>query len=107
MRLAVDGFGHGAAELAVLDDIEVDMFKIDRTFVSTLGGSRNRRGQAVVRALTTLAHDLGSIVTAVGIESAEQQESARALGCDAGQGVHLAEPAPPSLVTAWLEARVR
>ena len=90
MRVAIDDFGTGCTSLGHLRRLPVDTLKIDRSFVSGL--ERHEEDRAVVRAVTTLAHDLGMAVTAEGIETAEQFGHLRALGVDHGQGYHLAAP---------------
>ncbi|GMA86795.1 hypothetical protein GCM10025868_20450 [Angustibacter aerolatus] len=66
--------------------------KIDRSFVADV--TLDRRSAAVVRAVVDLAHAHDLHVVAEGIETAEQLESLRAMGCDMVQGFHLGRPMP-------------
>jgi EAL domain-containing protein (putative c-di-GMP-specific phosphodiesterase class I) len=75
--------------------LPVDTLKIDRTFFRP--GTRN---QAIVRAVTELAHGLGLAVTAEGLETAAQVAGAQAAGCDRGQGYFFARPLPAEAATA-------
>lgn len=90
VRLAIDDFGTGYASLSYLRDIPVDAVKIDRSFLAGIGWSRSNL--AIVRAIVGLAHDLGLVVTAEGIETLEQRTIARSLRVDRGQGYYLSRP---------------
>ncbi len=92
VRLAIDDFGTGFSSLSRLRQLPVDALKVDRSFVAGLG--RDTGSLAIVRAVVTLAHDLGLVVTAEGVETAEQGAMLRALGVDLGQGFHFAPPLP-------------
>jgi EAL domain-containing protein (putative c-di-GMP-specific phosphodiesterase class I) len=92
VKLAVDDFGTGYTSLGNLKRFPVDVIKIDRSFVSELG--RSAQDAAIVTAVVTLAHDLGLVVTAEGIETAEQLRILCDLGCDFLQGFHLGRPGP-------------
>lgn len=103
IRVALDDFGTGFSSLAYLQDLPIDVLKVDRSFVAGLtrgdGGASGRIVDTVVR----LAHGLGARVVAEGVETAEQLETLRRLGCDAVQGYFLARPQRaetiPSLLT--------
>ncbi len=88
--LAVDDFGTGYSSLAYLQRFPLDVLKIDRSFVERLG--RDAEGDAIVRAIITLARNLNMSVTAEGIESPEQMARLREFGCDLGQGFLIARP---------------
>jgi diguanylate cyclase (GGDEF)-like protein len=90
VRLAIDDFGTGYSSLDQLRRLAPDGLKIDRSFVAELGGDPG--SQAIVRAVTTLAHDLGLIVTAEGVETTEQAARLHAIGVDRGQGFYFAPP---------------
>jgi CheY-like chemotaxis protein len=64
--------------------------------------TRDHRRLAIVRATIALGHDLGFEVVAEGIEDRETWELLGALGCDLGQGFHVARPMPPAEVAGWL-----
>lgn len=92
VRIAMNDFGTGYASLAHLSELSVDILKIDRAFVAGLDGSEG--GRAVPRAIVQLAHSLGLDVVAEGVETREQLDELRALGCRWGQGHLFARPRP-------------
>ena len=92
VHLAIDDFGTGFSSLGRLRELPVDALKVDRSFVAGLG--RDPGSLAIARAVVTLAHDLGMVATAEGIETAKQGAMLRALGVDLGQGFYFARPLP-------------
>jgi predicted signal transduction protein with EAL and GGDEF domain len=98
--LAIDDFGTGYASLGYLKRLPVDMLKIDRSFVEGLG--REERDSAIVQGVLSLAGNLRLEVTGEGIETAEQLERLRALGCDLGQGFYFARPLTAERVSELL-----
>jgi len=80
--------------------LPVDGLKIDRLFLESFG--ENPSNTIIVEAVISLAHSLGLEVTVEGVESAEQLELLRELGCDFAQGYHLARPLPPEDVPKFL-----
>ena len=92
VKLAVDDFGTGYTSLGNLKRFPIDVIKIDRSFVSELG--RSHQDAAIITAVVKLAHDLGLVVTAEGIETEEQQRILCELGCDFLQGFHIGRPGP-------------
>ena len=88
-RLSVDDFGTGCSSLRHLSRLPLDSLKIDRSFVASLS---NNSDQAIVKAIVSLAHALGKSVVAEGIETPEQLEQLRLLGCQAGQGYYMSRP---------------
>lgn len=91
VRMSMDDFGTGYSSLSYLVKYPFDTLKIDRSFVAQLNESSNL---AVVRAIVQLGHALSMTVTAEGVESTEQLELLRDLGCDELQGFHLGRPVP-------------
>jgi diguanylate cyclase (GGDEF)-like protein/PAS domain S-box-containing protein len=92
MSLAVDDFGTGYSSLSYLKRFPVGMLKIDRSFISGLGTSPD--DTALVQTMVSLARTLGLRVTAEGIETREQMQILRELGCDLGQGYFFSQPVP-------------
>jgi diguanylate cyclase (GGDEF)-like protein/PAS domain S-box-containing protein len=96
VRIALDDFGTGYSTLAHVQRLNVDILKIDRSFVEQIGGSD--RDREIIGAITAMAHALGMSVVGEGIETTRQLGELTALGCDAGQGYLLARPLPAEQV---------
>jgi EAL domain-containing protein (putative c-di-GMP-specific phosphodiesterase class I) len=62
----------------------------------------DQEDQAIVTAIINLAHTLGVVAVAEGVETPDQMRRLRALGCDLGQGYHFGRPLPPDDLTARL-----
>jgi EAL domain-containing protein (putative c-di-GMP-specific phosphodiesterase class I) len=106
VQLAVDDFGTGYSSLSRLSQLPIDSLKIDRSFVRQLQDSSDAaQAAAVVAAIVQLGSTLRKAVVAEGIETADQVEQLRGLGCEMGQGFHLASPLAPGDATDWLAAR--
>ncbi len=88
--IALDDFGTGYSSMSYLKRFPVDIVKIDRSFVADLGTSPE--SHAIVYAIVELAHLLGMVVVAEGVESADQHHEVTMLGCDLSQGFHFAHP---------------
>jgi EAL domain-containing protein (putative c-di-GMP-specific phosphodiesterase class I) len=92
--IAIDDFGTGYSSLAYLKRLPVEVIKIDRQFVDGVAG--DPEDAAIVASITSLAHAMGLHVVAEGVETEEQADELRALGCSVGQGF-LFSPAVPGL----------
>lgn len=97
--LAIDDFGTGYSGLIQLRKLPFTEIKIDRQFVTELPTSRD--DQVIVRSVIDLAHNLGLQVTAEGVETAEQLNALRDLGCDLVQGYLLAHPLDAAELVPW------
>ncbi len=104
VALAVDDFGTGYSSLSHLSSLPIDTLKIDRSFVNRL--NINTKEAAVVRAIALLGLSLGKTIVAEGVETAEQAEQLREMGCQLGQGYHLGRPMPAEAVTQLLQDSV-
>jgi diguanylate cyclase (GGDEF)-like protein len=93
IRLALDDFGTGYSSLSYLRRFPIDTLKIDKSFID--GVTTSAEGHAVVAAITQLGETLHLEVVAEGLETAEQVETLRALGCPLGQGYHFSRPLVP------------
>ena len=89
-QVQIDDFGTGYSSLSYLHELPIDTLKIDRSFVSKLDVAGEK--SEVVRAIVTLARDLGVHVIAEGVETAEQSARLKVLKCDHGQGYLFSEP---------------
>jgi diguanylate cyclase (GGDEF)-like protein/PAS domain S-box-containing protein len=98
VSVAIDDFGTGHSSLVYLRRFPVDIVKIDRRFVDGLG--RDERDDVIVESVINLAHALGLAVVAEGVETIEQLERIRGLGCDRAQGYLLDRPASAEVFEA-------
>ena len=89
VEIALDDFGTGFASLTHLRRMPIDRIKIDRSFVSNLTASAE--DLAIVRGVIDIAHSMGKVVTAEGVETREQAELLRNLDCDYLQGWYFAK----------------
>ena len=97
---AIDDFGTGYSSLSHLSRLPVDRVKIDRSFVGKL--SEEREAGVLARGVVDLAHALGLAVVAEGVETADQLERLRTMGCDLAQGLLFSGPVPGEAVGALL-----
>ena len=99
--IAIDDFGTGYSSLLYLRRYSADTLKIDRAFVSGLGVSRD--DTAIVSSLRGLAAMLELQVVAEGVETQDQLQALRAMGCESASGYLLARPADASVITQLLD----
>ena len=97
VRVAVDDFGTGYTSISQLQRLPVDAIKIDRSFVAAMGADR---GRSLVRMMIDVADVLGLNVVAEGVETPEELEQLRAMGCTQLQGYLLGRPAAPDRLPA-------
>jgi diguanylate cyclase (GGDEF)-like protein/PAS domain S-box-containing protein len=90
VRIAIDDFGTGVSSLGQLRRFPVDMIKVDRSFIQ--GVDHDNKNAAIAANLVSLAHALGLIAVAEGIESPGQLASMRDVDCDLAQGYLFARP---------------
>jgi c-di-GMP phosphodiesterase Gmr len=101
-HIAMDDFGTGYSNLAYLQQLPIDVLKIDRSFVSDMMVDKDKR--AIVRTVLSLARALGMKTTAEGIESIEISATLKRLGCSFGQGYYFAKPLTPIAAYEFLVA---
>jgi EAL domain-containing protein (putative c-di-GMP-specific phosphodiesterase class I) len=103
-EVALDDFGTGYSSLSYLRVLELDVLKVDKSFVAGLGQNNphdpHARSTAVVDATLAMAHRLGFRVVAEGVETDQQLAWLRAQGCDTVQGYLLGRPVPPEVFGA-------
>ena len=102
MGLAIDDFGTGYSSLMQLRQLPFTEVKIDRCFVTDLPAAHDSR--LIVKTIADLAHGLGLVATAEGIETIEQLRAVRELGCDVAQGFLVSQPLPPDELIEWNKA---
>ncbi len=101
VEIAIDDFGTGYSSLAYLTRFPVNALKIDRSFVKDIETDAN--DAAIVRAIVEMAHTLGFIVVAEGVETEKQVEYLHKLGCEQAQGYLFARPMPVEQFTEMLQ----
>ena len=90
LQLAIDDFGTGYSSLASLQDLPVDVLKVDRSFVQRI--DTDRQAAALVAAVVTMANTLGLETVAEGVETEGQRAALALLGCPSSQGYLFARP---------------
>jgi EAL domain-containing protein (putative c-di-GMP-specific phosphodiesterase class I) len=105
VRIAIDDFGTGFSSLSYLQDLPIDMIKIDKSFVDHLGFERDESSMAKV--IVSIGQTLQLEVVAEGVERPEQVASLQALGCDSVQGFHLGRPMSEQDAAALIAAPPR
>jgi diguanylate cyclase (GGDEF)-like protein len=104
VRFSIDDFGTGQSSLTYLRRLPVVEVKLDRSFV--VGVRAGTPDGAIARSVVDLAHNLGLLALAEGIESAESLDVVRSYTCDLGQGWHLGRPMAPEEVAPWCRSAV-
>jgi EAL domain-containing protein (putative c-di-GMP-specific phosphodiesterase class I) len=99
--LAIDDFGTGYSSLMQLRQLPFTEVKIDQAFVADVPSSRDSR--LIIQAVIELAHGLGLMTTAEGVETIDQLRAIRELGCDCVQGYLLSAPLEPAMLSPWLQ----
>ena len=102
VRLAVDDFGTGFSSLASLRTFPVRQVKLDRSLLADVPGDES--AEAIVGGSVEIAHGLGALVVAEGIETRAQWHFAHTMGCDLGQGYLIGRPAPADELLQLFEA---
>lgn len=92
VKLSIDDFGTGYSSLSYLQEFQVDVVKIDKSFIGKM--MENNESKAIVRAIISMAHDLNLRVVAEGVENSAQLNVLRSLNCDEIQG-YIYSPALP------------
>jgi diguanylate cyclase (GGDEF)-like protein len=101
VRFAIDDFGTGYSSFSRVQNINADRIKIDKTFIDAMQREDNK---ALVEAMISMAHAKGLKATAEGVETNEQRDALRLLGCDNLQGFLLSEPLPRSELVMMLNS---
>jgi diguanylate cyclase (GGDEF)-like protein/PAS domain S-box-containing protein len=104
VRLAIDDFGTGYSSLSYLSRFPVDILKIDRGFIESIGTSRSEEAE-LTRTIVGLGRSLGLTTVAEGVERGQQLTELRAMGCILGQGFLFSRAMPPMQVAELLELR--
>ena len=105
LAISIDDYGTGQSSLAYLQTLPATELKIDKSFISTLAAEP--RNAIMVRSTIAMAHELGMKVVAEGIEDETCLALLAEMGCDTGQGWHIAKPMPADAMTDFLAAPER
>jgi EAL domain-containing protein (putative c-di-GMP-specific phosphodiesterase class I) len=100
--IAIDDFGTGYSSLGHLQSLPIDFLKIDRAFVIDIGG--HGRG-LFAGTIVDFCKKLNVLSIAEGVESVEQSDFLRSVGCDIVQGYMYGRPMAPEVLTEWLRSR--
>ncbi len=103
VSISIDDYGTGYSSLAYLAQLPVTELKLDRSFVSRIVGDAGVA--AIVRSTVDLAHALGLVLVAEGVEDEASLVLLASFACDVAQGYHLSSPLPADSLTAWLHTR--
>ena len=99
VKFAIDDFGTGYSSFSRVQNITVDRIKIDRSFIGAIHEGKN---SAIVEAIITMARAQGLQTTAEGVETDQQREALKALGCDNIQGFLMSRPIAREEIIALL-----
>ncbi len=105
VRLALDDFGTGYSSLSYLNRLPVQVLKIDRSFIAGIG--QQRSDESIVQAMVNIAHSLGLVSVAEGVETEAQLDFLRRLGCAEVQGYLQGRPVPAAEFLARWRAHGR
>ena len=103
IKLLVDDFGTGYSSLSQLQKLDLDILKVDQSFTAELG--KQHESKVLFRAIVSMAHALNMTTVAEGVETQEQLDLLRELGCDEVQGFFISRPLPPAELPALMRKR--
>ena len=104
IHLSLDDFGTGHSSLAYLKRFPINCVKIDRAFIKDM--PENTDGVAIARTIVAMAKSLGLTTVAEGVETVEQLELLKTMGCDQIQGYFFSRPLPADDFMAFYSARL-
>jgi diguanylate cyclase len=104
INFSLDGFGSGNTSLLHLQRLPISAVKIDLGFVQEL--HRSHTDKRLVSAMIMLAHNLGKLVIAEGVQTLEQKNWLKSLNCDQMQGAFFSKPKSIEELILWLQEGV-
>lgn len=102
VRLALDDFGTGYSSLSLLQQFPIQRIKIDRAFVQGLGEQGTE--SSLIRTIVAMAHSMDLDLVAEGVETVQQLQSLRDMGCDKAQGYLISHPVPADAMRSTMAA---
>jgi diguanylate cyclase (GGDEF)-like protein len=103
IQVALDDFGTGYSSLSYLRKLDIDYLKIDRSFVCNLEPASD--DLVLCEAIISMAHKLGLMVIAEGVETEQQRDLLINANCDYAQGYLFSRPVPPEDLEVWMKER--
>lgn len=100
VKVALDDFGTGYSSLSYLRRFDIDILKIDKSFIEDI--ETNENDQSLVATIVSMGRTLGLQVVAEGVESVQQVRRLGALGCDCAQGYHYCKPVDATTLERFL-----
>lgn len=106
IRLSIDDFGTGYSSLSYLSDFPIHEIKIDQSFVRRLDGDPQHRShnRSIIRSTIAMAHELGLVVVAEGVETEAAMSILREDGCDRAQGYLVSQPLHEAQFVRFVQA---
>jgi EAL domain-containing protein (putative c-di-GMP-specific phosphodiesterase class I) len=104
VTIAMDDFGTGYSSLSYLKRLPLDILKVDQSFIRNL--TVDAGDAAITRTVVAMAHSFGMQVVAEGVETIEQRDWLRELGCEVAQGYLYAKPLPADEATVFLRTHL-
>ncbi len=103
MLVSIDDFGTGYSSLSYLHYFPIDILKIDRSFINNMVDDEG--AMELVRSIISLGHNMKMKIIAEGIETEEQAQMLKGIGCDQAQGFMYAKPMPPEDLTIFIQEK--
>ena len=101
VQVAIDDFRSGYSSLSYLQDLPFDRIKIDKSFIRLIG--RGSNSEKICRTIIKMAHELGKLAIAEGVETREQADFLIQNGCDSVQGYYYSHPLPQQEFLEFIE----
>lgn len=101
LGVSIDDFGTGFSSFEYLQHLPITGLKIDRAFVAPLG--HNAQARDLIACMINIGHAMNLVVTAEGVETQQQVEILRQLGCDQAQGFYYSPALPATEYHAWCQ----
>jgi EAL domain-containing protein (putative c-di-GMP-specific phosphodiesterase class I) len=100
IELQIDDFGTGYSSLSKLQSLDIDVIKIDQSFVYKL--ATDHQSKALCETIVSIGSSLDIAIVAEGVETSEQLQLLKAMGCDEIQGYLVSRPLPPEEIPALM-----